>query len=150
MLKSFFNTLILLLSLLAVFGQGLANASMSCAQMSSHQSPQQTTERSTEHHHTQPLELLHANHQQGHDGHHMVSNVEPSSVANDHHNNSLDCCQDQCFCPANGCSTASMLVLKSSFYFSPLYADKVNVAKFTLTQSTLSSLYRPPISPILG
>lgn len=57
----------------------------------------------------------------------------------------MDCCEEQCKCPMNGCVSLSLLV--NNYFYSEIIAELKIFQPSPIHQSQAnSSLYRPPIS----
>jgi hypothetical protein len=57
----------------------------------------------------------------------------------------MDCCQEQCQCPMNGCVSLSLLI--NSHFNSEIIAEQKILQSSSSHQSQVNaSLYRPPIS----
>ena len=57
----------------------------------------------------------------------------------------MDCCQEQCKCPMNGCVSLSLLV-NNSFSSEPMTDQKIFQSTLIHLSQVNTSLYRPPIS----
>jgi len=67
----------------------------------------------------------------------MLSDINKEST--------MDCCQEQCQCPMNGCVSLSLLF--NSYFNSEIIAEQKIPQSSSLHKSQVSaSLYRPPIS----
>ena len=75
----------------------------------------------------------------GHDMHHSMK------IASDHNINQDDCCDTECYCPANNCSSVS--VIETNSLNLNLFLDSKSVSESSLKQtiSSIFNLYRPPI-----
>ena len=58
---------------------------------------------------------------------------------------SMDCCQDECKCPMNGCVSLSFL-LNTHTSSKAIAEQKILQLPSLLQSQSSSSLYRPPIS----
>jgi len=115
--------------LLTFIGQAFASATISC-------------------NHDMAMESsMTANSNMENTAHHARMMLQNGMHGNDSGQNTLmDCCQEECKCPMNGCVSVSLL-------FNHIYFDTEIIAEQKITQITLilpsqinASLYRPPIS----
>jgi hypothetical protein len=115
--------------LLAFTGQAIANTAMSYA-MASCEHENMTMEMSSMSHSEKNSKVM--NHK----------NMEKSDS---NQNEYMDCCQEQCQCPMNGCVSLSLLL--NTYVVSEVIPEqKISQALHQHQSQTNSSLYRPPIS----
>lgn len=117
MSKAFSRVLVITLMLVAFVGQAFAYSAMSCEMSSgSHES--------------------HMN---------MNMNMDHGDMNKSSNGQSEDCCDVECICPANACSSTT--VLNSSIYSTDIQIFSESVAALQSKQphSISTSLYRPPI-----
>jgi len=120
--------LIVMLILLAFTGQAIASTAMSYAAVSCvHES--MTTEVSMMGHEAMTHEAM---------GNEDSANMMLAD-------SKMDCCQEQCKCPMNGCVSISLLI--NSYFNSEIIAEQKISQSLSQHKSQInSSLYRPPIS----
>ena len=113
-----------MLMLVAFIGQAMASTTMSCEHESS-------TANMSEMKHEAMLD--------------STMNHSDMMSVNDDSNNMMDCCQEQCKCPMNGCFSLSLLV---NTHFNSLGIAEQKIPQLSsVHQSQINtSLYRPPIS----
>ncbi len=109
-------------------GQTMASTTTSCAHSSA------TADLSMMTHHHNSVSSTDDGHKHGEL---MIESDEEASI--------MDCCQEQCQCPMNGCFSLSMLL--TSTFNSPITGEQkiTHLPSLSLPQVN-SSLYRPPIS----
>ncbi|GLX81911.1 hypothetical protein [Thalassotalea eurytherma] len=82
--------------------------------------------------------------------HHMSTNSDDSHANHEHMNIEVmeheQCCQDDCFCPANTCSSFSVLMTGKLHHTNILSQRVIPLDNNLAINQSLSSLYRPPIS----
>lgn len=57
-----------------------------------------------------------------------------------------DCCDVQCSCPENACTSAVFITSADNAFVSVVPGNSTFSLEYSLPDTTLSSLYRPPIS----
>ena len=122
------SLLVTLLMLMTFVGQTMASTTMLCVHESS------TADTSKLAHHDND------NSADGDTHHHGMLTMESNEKASE-----MDCCQEQCQCPMNGCFSLSVLV-NNTFNPSLKGEQKITQLSSLALSQINSSLYRPPIS----
>lgn len=114
--------------LMTFVGQTMASTTMLCVHESS------TADTSKFSHHNNDTSA------DGDSHHHGMLMMESNEKASE-----MDCCQEQCQCPMNGCFSLSVLV-NNTFNPSLKGEQKITQLSSLALSQVNSSLYRPPIS----
>ncbi|KMT66762.1 hypothetical protein [Catenovulum maritimum] len=124
MSKAFSKVLVITLIMVAFVGQTFAYSAMSCEMPpGSHES--------------------HMNMEHSNMGHHEGMNhgeMTKSSNAQ-----TEDCCTLECVCPANACTSKTMLISSVDLTYIQVLSESVATLKSKQPHSISTSLYRPPI-----
>mgnify|MGYP005821997247 CR=1 FL=1 len=131
MLFSFQKTLLILLLGFAFIGQSLASSVMAYRMMSMNEMTM-----------SMPSEVMSAQENNQTMSDHCAEQMK-SSTKND--NTANKCCEQQCNCFVNGCSTAIGLTAFINAEPIVLNSIKIHSLLSPLTSQQLTSLYRPPI-----
>jgi len=131
---SFSRVLVVIAMLVALIGQALAYSSMSCDMTHMTKFDASTSETSMSHEAMDHLTMSHK----------AMDHANMDHMA-DKVMNMEDCCDVNCTCPANACS--SIFVLESQDASLEAVSSSESLTQLTLAQpvSSISSLYRPPI-----
>lgn len=122
MLKTLSSLIVIAVTILALVGQAFAIASIEC-DMSQHSAMSNGKT-------VQDM------------GHHMNQNIDHdmmSAMAD------MDCCDTDCKCPENACSTISLLSNQNPFQLERRLLDKIHYITVSAPDIKLNSLFRPPI-----
>jgi hypothetical protein len=119
------KTKIVIIALMFVtfFGQALASVTMSCT-------------------HEMAMELSMMTHDNMPD---TASHARMMIESNDQGSGLMDCCQEQCKCPMNGCVSPSLLS-DTRFKSGVIAEHKISQLPLLHQSQINASLYRPPIS----
>ena len=123
MTNSFSKTIAMLIMLSTFIGQAYANASMSC-------------EMDSPSHHQMDMTDM----DMDMDMDHQMMNSSSMSTADNQ-----DCCDIECSCPKNACSSMSLLSKNYSDIKLPLYTESIRTVTKFIPNSFVRALYRPPI-----
>lgn len=77
---------------------------------------------------------------------HAGMTIENGENASNHSMSLMDCCQDECKCPVNGCVSVSLLFNSIHFDTDIITQQKIAQLPLILQSQINTSLYRPPIS----
>ena len=144
MIHSFIKVIVVVATIIALLGQSVAFATMSCDMMMSdaHMSmSHKPMDISNVDHEAMTLESV--NHENmNHSGmtHSAMSNTSMMD------NMSEDCCDTECICPTNACSSISCLSTGHYTAFDRSSTDAEPLHLHLLPHNFVSSLYRPPIT----
>ena len=117
MSKAFSRVLVITLMLVAFVGQAFAYSAMSCEMSSgSHE--------------------LHMN---------MNMNMDHGDMNKSSNGQSEDCCDVECICPANACSSTTVLNSSIDSTDIQIFSESVAALQSKQPHSISTSLYRPPI-----
>ncbi len=117
MSKAFSRVLVITLMLVAFVGQAFAYSAMSCEMSSgSHES--------------------HMN---------MNMNMDHGDMNKSSNGQSEDCCDVECICPANACSSTTVLNSSIDSTDIQIFSESVAALQSKQPHSISTSLYRPPI-----
>ena len=117
MSKAFSRVLVITLMLVAFVGQAFAYSAMSCEMSSgSHES--------------------HMN---------MNMNMDHGDMNKSSNGQSEDCCDVECICPANACSSTTVLNSSVDSTDIQIFSESVAALQSKQPHSISTSLYRPPI-----
>ena len=117
MSKAFSKVLVITLMLVAFVGQAFAYSAMSCEMSSgSHE--------------------LHMN---------MNMNMDHGDMNKSSNGQSEDCCDVECICPANACSSTTVLNSSIDSTDIQIFSESVAALQSKQPHSISTSLYRPPI-----
>lgn len=117
MSKAFSKVLVITLMLVAFVGQAFAYSAMSCEMSSgSHES--------------------HMN---------MNMNMDHGDMNKSSNGQSEDCCDVECICPANACSSTTVLNSSIDSTDIQIFSESVAALQSKQPHSISTSLYRPPI-----
>ena len=117
MSKAFSKVLVMTLMLVAFVGQAFAYSAMSCEMSSgSHES--------------------HMN---------MNMNMDHGDMNKSSNGQSEDCCDVECICPANACSSTTVLNSSIDSTDIQIFSESVAALQSKQPHSISTSLYRPPI-----
>ncbi len=120
---------VILLMLVAFIGQAMASVAVPCA----HESMMNTSMSMMTHE-----SMTNMNHAEM-----MSGSIEQS----DNQATKMDCCQEQCKCPMNGCVSLSLFVnANPSFNYGAITQQKISQLPSLHQPQVNASLYRPPIS----
>lgn len=122
------NIVIIALMLVTFFGQALASVTMSCT-----------------HEMIMDMELSMMTHDNMSDAASHARMMIESDDQSSGDNSSMDCCQEQCKCPMNGCVSPSLLS-DTRFKSGVISEQKISQLPLIHQLQINSSLYRPPIS----
>ncbi len=118
---------VILFMLVAFIGQAMASITVPCAHESMNTNMSMMT-------HEAMTNMDHAM---------MIDSAEQTADEN----TLMDCCQEQCKCPMNGCISLSLLVnVNLSFNYGVITQQKISQLLSLHQPQVNSSLYRPPIS----
>lgn len=133
-MSSFVRFLTISLTVIALIGQGFALAVSECEMdHNGHNKGMAFSKMNAHASHDMPNDG-------GHSMHHQMMMAEKASD-----NSPMDCCDVQCSCPANACSSSSF-VHQTSLIDLPILVSTGVVSDFSsLVQKHPSRLYRPPI-----
>lgn len=131
------------LTMIALVGQGFALGVSECDM--DHEMNMSSAQDSTPKTNMSADNPMHHDHQQmDHGGHQMAmsqqdsSQVEVTTMA-------MDCCDIQCSCPANACSSSSFLHFASVVEIPRFASISLYLTNRSNIQKRQNSLYRPPI-----
>ena len=119
MSKAFSRVLVITLMLVAFVGQAFAYSAMSCEMSSgSHES---------------------------HMNMNMNMNMDHGDMNKNSNGQSEDCCDVECICPANACSSTTVLNSSIDSTDIQIFSESVAALQSKQPHSISTSLYRPPI-----
>ena len=115
MSKAFSKVLVITLMLVAFVGQAFAYSAMSC-------------------------EMSSGSHES-----HMNMNMDHGDMNKSSNGQSEDCCDVECICPANACSSTTVLNSSVDSTDIQIFSESVAALQSKQPHSISTSLYRPPI-----
>lgn len=115
MSKAFSKVLVITLMLVAFVGQAFAYSAMSC-------------------------EMSSGSHES-----HMNMNMDHGDMNKSSNGQSEDCCDVECICPANACSSTTVLNSSIDSTDIQIFSESVAALQSKQPHSISTSLYRPPI-----
>ncbi|KZY58505.1 hypothetical protein A3733_26535 [Pseudoalteromonas shioyasakiensis] len=115
MSKAFSKVLVITLMLVAFVGQAFAYSAMSC-------------------------EMSSGSHES-----HMNMNMNHGDMNKSSNGQSEDCCDVECICPANACSSTTVLNSSIDSTDIQIFSESVAALQSKQPHSISTSLYRPPI-----
>lgn len=115
MSKAFSKVLVMTLMLVAFVGQAFAYSSMPC-------------------------EMSSGSHES-----HMNMNMDHGDMNKSSNGQSEDCCDVECICPANACSSTTVLNSSIDSTDIQIFSESVAALQSKQPHSISTSLYRPPI-----
>lgn len=135
MCKPLSKVLIVMTMLIAFLGQTLAYSAMACEMAGDAHQAHNTMvngEETMSHH-----SMDHSSSDHGNMNHPMPGQDKTS--------NSDDCCGVDCICPANACTSFTLLSAPTTYVDLALLNEAVNLLPIEQPSSLPTSLYRPPI-----
>ena len=131
---SWSRLIIALILMFAIIGQAVSSTTMPCAAMMHGDNHNGHIAHKAEHSGHQMMdESEHAHHM-----HHEMQESKTTST--------MDCCDNDCPCPANACSSFHFLDKHTLAMFSLDIAERIELPNLVLNTGTTKSLYRPPIT----
>ncbi|MDC2887848.1 hypothetical protein [Psychrosphaera algicola] len=135
MSSAFTRACVIITMLLSVIGQSLANTVMPCEMTDSgqHMTMNHTGKTSTSSSMAMHKDMK------------VSGNMSHGAPSNHEQSGKMDCCDIECSCPANACSTYTFVTVDIQSILSLVTIEKVPSLEHTSPISIYKSFYRPPI-----